>query len=319
MITRAFVAALFFICGSAVGQAYPSRPVKVVVPFAAGGAVDTVARLLSQRMSDVLRQPVLVDNRPGAGGIIASELVARSPADGYTLLMASISQAVTPSMYKKLPFDAMKDIVPVSQITTSALVLTASPKLPATSLQALVAMAKQKPGSINYGSTGVGTSTHLAVELLNLVSGANMVHVPYKGDAPQINALMSGEVQIGLVPSTTVLAHIQGNRLRALAVTGIKRLALLPDVPTLVEAGFTGLELNSWIGLFAPAGVPAENLGRFQGELARVLATQEIKTRFTEWGYDPVGSTPQEFTVRYQADVAIFARVIREARIPFQE
>jgi tripartite-type tricarboxylate transporter receptor subunit TctC len=297
---------------------YPTKPVRMVVPFAPGGVVDTVARLVGARMSEGFRQPVIVENRAGAGGIIAADLVAKSAPDGYTMLLASISHAVTPSMYRKLPFDPLKDLTAVSQITGSALLLVAGAKQPFATLQALAAAGKQKPGSINYGSTGVGTAGHLAVEMVNIASGAGMVHVPYKGDAPLTNALVAGEVHVGMAPSSAVVPHVQGGRLRALAVTGSKRLASLPDVPTLSDAGLA-VDLSSWIGVFAPAGVPPENLARFQGELAKVLATPEIRGRFAEWGYDAVGSTPAEFAARYQADVATYARVVKEARIPLQD
>jgi tripartite-type tricarboxylate transporter receptor subunit TctC len=299
---RSFVAAAALVfCAAASGQSYPSKPVRFVIPFAAGGAVDSVGRLVSVRLADAWRNPVIVENRPGAGGIIAADMVAKSPPDGYTLLMASVSLAVTPSMYRKLPFDAIRDLVPVTQVTSSSLVLVGTTKQAAGSLQELVALGRQKPGAINYGSTGVGTAGHLAVEMVNLASGAGMVHVPY------------------MAPSSGVLSHVQGGRLRALAVTGQKRLALLPDVPTLPEAGLAGLDLSSWIGMFAPAGVPGEALSRFQGEMAKVLNSQEIRTRFAEWGFEPVGSTPHEFAQRYLADHALYARVVKEARLPLQD
>jgi tripartite-type tricarboxylate transporter receptor subunit TctC len=319
MIRIILAAVMLVPCASALAQGYPSRPVRMIVPFAPGGSVDAVGRVVGQHLGEAFKQPVLVENRPGAGGIIAADMVAKSPADGHTMLLASVSHAVTPSMYRKLPFDALKDLMAVSQVTSSALVLVASAKQPITSVQAMIALGKQKPGSINYGSTGVGTAGHLAGELVNMVAGANMLHVPYKGDAPLINALIAGEAHVGLASSGGVIGHLKGGRLRALAVTGSKRLALLPDVPILPEAGLAGLDLSSWIGLFAPAGVPSENLSRFHAELARALATPEIRARFAEWGFDPVASTPQEFAVRYQADVALYARVIREARIPLQD
>ena len=304
---------------TALAQTYPSKPVHLVVPFAAGGAVDAVGRLMAQKMGEGWKQTVIVDNRPGAGSIVGADTVAKSAPDGYTMLLASVSHAVTPSMYRKLPFDPLKDLVAVSQVTASALVLVASGRQAIATLPALVTAAKQKPGGINYGSTGVGTAGHLAVEMVNLVSGAGMVHVPYKGDAPLVNALIAGEVQVGMAPSGSVISHVQGGRLRALAITGVKRLPLLPDVPTLPEAGLPGLDLSSWIGVFAPAGTPQETLARFQSELARALAAPDVRGRFAEWGFEPVASTPAEFAARFQTDVALYARVIREAKIPPQD
>ena len=304
---------------AAWAQSYPTKPVRIVVPFAPGGAVDTVGRMVGQKLSEAWKQPVLVENRPGAGGIIAADMVAKSPPDGHTMLLATVALAVTPSVYRRLPYDPMKDLVPVTQVTAHPLVLTANPKLSASSLRELIAAAKSKPGSISYGSTGVGTSTQLLMEWLNIVAGINTVHVPYKGDAPQSAALLSGEVQLGLKAAIGIVSHIKNGRLRALGVTGHKRSALLPDVPTLAEAGLAGFDSGSWMGVFAPAGVPKEIVSQFQGEMAKVIRLPDITSRLAAQGFDPIGNMPQEFAARFQADHATYARIVKEARIPLQQ
>jgi tripartite-type tricarboxylate transporter receptor subunit TctC len=235
------------------------------------------------------------------------------------VLLATVALAVTPSMYRKLPYDPLKDLVPVTQITSHALVLSANPKLSVSSLQNLIATAKAKPGAINFGSTGAGTSTQLLLEQLKLVAGIDMVHVPYKGDAPMVAALLSGELQLGLVPAISAISHIQAGRLRPLGVTGSKRTPLLPDVPTIGEAGATGFDSPSWIGVFAPAAVPKDILSRFQGGVAKVIALPDVKSRLASQGFEAIGNTPEEFSARFLHDHATYAKVVREARVPLLE
>jgi tripartite-type tricarboxylate transporter receptor subunit TctC len=302
----------------ALAQTYPARPVRLVVPFAAGGAVDTVARALGQKLTETWKQPVLVDNRPGAGGNIAADVVAKAPGDGYTLLITTQGFAISPGLYKKLPFDATRDFAPVTQLTSSFLVLVCSPQLAAPSIRELIALAKSKPGAINYGSTGVGAPPHLLGELLKSTAGIDMLHVPYKGDAPLTQALLAGEVQVAFMPLAGVLPHIKSGRLRALGVSGKTRSATMPDVPTFTEAGVP-FEFIGWLGIFAPASAPREIVARIQQELAKAIVAQDMLGRWPAWGYEPIGNTPEQFAAKLATDLAMYAKVIHEAGIPPQD
>src|SRR5262244_1040779 len=259
---------------AAFAQTYPAKPVRMVVPFAAGGAVDTVARALGQKLGDSWKQPVLVDNRPGAGGNIAADTVAKAPADGYTLLITTQGFAISPGLYKKLPFDAVRDFAPVTQLTSSYLVLVCSPQLPSQSIRELIALARSKPGTINYGSTGTGAPPHLLGELLKSSASVDLLHVPYKGDAPLTQALLAGEVQVAFMPLAGVLPHIKSGRLRALGVSGKQRSTEMPEVPTFAEAGLP-FEFTGWLGIFAPAGVPRELVMQLQREIARAIVAPD--------------------------------------------
>ncbi len=300
----------------ALAQSYPTKPVRLVVPFPAGGAVDTVARTLGQKLGERLRQQVVIENRAGAGGNIGTDAVAKSAPDGYTILMTTHGHAISPNLYRKLSYDSIKDFTPVTQLTSSFLLLVANPSLPATSLKELIAVAKAKPGTLNYGSTGFGAPPHLVTELVKMMAGIDMAHIPYKGDAPLFTALLSGEVLVAFVPPVTGLPHVKGGRLRALAVTSAKRSPTLPDVPTVAEAGVAGFEYSGWLAILAPAGTPREAIARLNGEIAKIVATPEMRDRFLGWGYEPVAGTPDEFATRLRADIARYAKVIKEAKIP---
>src|SRR5262249_30405254 len=262
--------------------------------------------------------PVLVDNRPGAGGNIAADAVAKAPADGYTLLITTQGFAISPGLYRKLPFDATRDFAPVTQLTSSFLVLVCSPQLPSRSIRELIALAKASPGKVNYGSTGVGAPPHLLGELLKSTSGVDMLHVPYKGDAPLTQALLAGEVQVAFMPLAGVLPHIKSGRLRALGVSGKARSATLADVPTFAEAGLP-FEFTGWLGIFAPAGVPRELATQLQRDIAKAIAMPDLLERWPAWGYEPVGNSPGEFAAKVASDTAMYARVIRDAGIPLQD
>ena len=307
------------VASGAFAQAYPVKPVRMVVPFAAGGVVDTTARLLVPKMSEQLAQPIVVDNRPGAGGNIAAELVAKSPADGYTVLITTHGHAISPGLYKHLPFDAAKDFAPITQIASSFLVLVAPPKLKVGSVKELVALAKANPGRLNFGSTGLGAPPHLVGELFKQTTGIDVVHVPYKGDAPMYQALLAGEVDYAFGPLGNAIQHIQSGRLRALGMTGTHRSEAIPQVPTMVEAGVPGFELTGWLGLFAPAGTPQPAIQRLYAAMADAIADPKVRERFPALGYEPVGSPPEEFAARFKRDLALYARVIREAHIPLQD
>ena len=318
-IRNVVVALLMPWCAAAAAQGYPTRPVHIVLPFAAGGAVDTAARLVGPKLADALKQPVIVDNRPGAGGNIAADYVAKSPADGYTTLLTTNGHAISPAIYRKLPFDAVKDFIPVTQLVASTLILVATPGLPVASVKELIALAKSKPGSLNYGSTGIGNPLHLAMELLKLSAGLDIVQVPYKGDAPLNAALMAGEVQVAVVPLLTSLPHVRSGRLRALGITNAKRASPLPDLPTVAEAGVPGYESSSWLGMFVPAKTSRETVDLLQQETAKALNLPEVRNRLNSLGYEVVGSTPQEFDAKFKADIETFKKIVREARIPIQD
>ena len=318
-LSRLFAAILVAMLGAhAFAQSYPARPVRLVVPFAAGGAVDTVARALGQKLTETWKQPIVVDNRPGAGGNIAADHVAKAPGDGYTLLITTQGFAISPGLYRKLPFDATKDFAPVTQLTSSFVVLVANPQLPAASAKELIVFAKSRPDAINYGSTGIGAPPHLLGELLKSTTGTDMLHVPYKGDAPLTQALLAGEVQLAFMPLAGVLPHIKSGRLHALGVSSKARSATMPEVPTLTEAGIP-FEFIGWLGIFAPASTPRDIVIQIQREMAKAIVTQDMRERWPGWGYEPVGSTPEQFAGKFAADLAMYTKVIRDSGIPLQE
>jgi tripartite-type tricarboxylate transporter receptor subunit TctC len=298
---------------------YPGKPVHIVVPFAAGGAVDALARMIAPGLGESLGQPIVVDNRPGAGGNLAADAVAKSAPDGYTLLLTTNGHAISPALYRKLPFDAVKDFAPVTQLLATTLILVASPTFSAANTRELISLAKARPGALNYGSTGIGNPLHLTMELLKISAGIDIVPVPYKGDAPLSAALMSGEVDVAVVPLATSVQNIRAGRIKALAVTGARRISSLPAVPTIAESGIPGFDSTSWQGLFAPAGTPRGIVDRLQRETAKALGAPEVRERLTGLGGDIVASTPEEFGAKFKADLAMFARIIREAKIPLQD
>ena len=308
-----------FHAGSVLAQTYPSKPVRLVVPFAAGGAVDVLARLLASKLTESIGQTLVVENRPGAGGNIAADAVAKAPPDGYTILQNTNGQAISPALYRNLPFDAVKDFAPVTQLVASNLVLVASPKTGIASLAQLIALGKAKPGSLSYGSSGVGNPLHLTMEMLKRAAGIDVVAVPYRGDA-QINAaLIAGEVEIAVVPLATARALIEAGQLRALAVTAPRRSDTLPDVPTVAEAGIPGFASTSWQGWFAPAATPRAIVAFIQRETARALAAPDMRERLKAMAYEGVGSTPEEFETYFKVELAKFARIVKEAHIPAQD
>jgi tripartite-type tricarboxylate transporter receptor subunit TctC len=299
-------------------QTYPSKPVRIVVPFAAGGAVDTLARILSAKLQESLGQPVIVENRAGAGGVTGADLVAKSPPDGTTILQNTNGQAISPAIYRTLPFDTLKDFIPVTQLVATSTVLVANPKVPAKSVRELIALAKANPGKLNYGMTGVGNSLHLTMEMLKRAAGIDIQAIPYRGDALLNPALIAGEVDVAIVPIGTIVPLIEGGQLRALAVNSAKRSPVLPNVPTVSEDAIPGFEASGWQGYFVPAGTPREIVIRIQREAAKAIALPDTQARLKAMGNDPVASTPEEFDAKFRADVAKFEQVVREARIPRQ-
>ncbi len=302
----------------AIAQGYPQKPVRIVVPFPAGGAVDTGVRSIAQKLSELWRHSVVIDNRAGAGGNIGADAIAKSAPDGYSMLGTSNALALSPALYRTLPYDAVKDFVPVAQLTSSYLVLAVNAKLPAGSVNALIEYAKSKPGVIAYGSTGIGVAPHLVTEQLKGRAGIDMLHVPYKGDAQAIPALLANEVQAAIMPPSAVVAHVKSGKLRALGVTKLTRAAIFPGVPTIAES-LPGFEYSGYIGLYAPAGMPREILAQIQRDTSRVLAMPDLQERLAAGGFEPPSTTPDQFSARYLRDIATFQQIVRDARIPQQD
>ncbi len=298
--------------------AYPSRPIVMLVPQAAGGTNDIVGRLVSQKLGEVLASPVVVENRPGAGGNIGTQAAAKAPKDGYTLLMTiSSSQAINPALYKNAGFDPVKDFRPISLIGAVPNVLLVNPSFPAKSVSELLALAKGKPGQYQYASAGNGTLNHLLGEMLNSMGGIQLQHVPYKGVAPALNDVLGGQLPLLFASLPSSLAHIKGGKLRALAVSGATRSAVLPDVPTLAETvpGYNG---TLWIGLFAPAGVPSEVLARLQDAMGRTLAAKDLRDKLEQQGVELAGTpdkpvTPEQFAALLNDDITKWARIVKSS------
>jgi tripartite-type tricarboxylate transporter receptor subunit TctC len=292
-------------------QNYPSRPVRLIVGFAPGGGVDINARMLAPKLSEYLGQQVVVENVPGAGTNIANERVAKAAPDGYTLLINTAAVAINMSLYRNLPFDTLRDFAPVSVFSESPNVLVVNAKLPATNVKELVAMARSAPGKLNYSSAGVGTTQHLAAELFKLRTGTFIVHIPYKGSAPSLTALIAGEVDLSFANIPAIQAHVKSGRLRALAVTASRRAAQLPEVPTMKEAGVEGVEVVVWYGVLAPAGTPRDIVQTLANGIMRATRDPEVRRRMLEQGAEPVGSTPEEFAKLLREEVARWAEVVR--------
>jgi tripartite-type tricarboxylate transporter receptor subunit TctC len=298
------------------GEGYPSRPVRVVVPFGTG-APDTIARVISQQLTVQMGQNFVVDNRPGANGIVGNETVAKATPDGQTLLIVSASFVVNPSIYRKLPYDAQKDFAPVTNICAlDAFILAVHPSVPAKTVQDLIALARKGDRKLAYSSPGIGNTIHLAGALFNARAGINMVHVPYKGGGPATIALLGGEVQAMFSNASLALAHIKAGKLRALGVTGAKRLSYLPDVPTLTEAGVNGMEIDAgWFGMFAPANTSPAILAKLHREVRTALANRQVRDRLVEQGFVPVGDTPAEFKAHLAQEFKAYAEMVQLAGI----
>ena len=296
----------------AAAQSYPRKPIELVVPFTAGGTTDNIARLVAQRFTESWGATVVVNNRPGSGGTIATGIVAKAPPDGHTLLVTTIGFAITPGL-QKLPYDPIKDFAPITELASLPLMLVVHSSMPVTNLREFIALAKSTPGALDYASAGIGTSPHLAGEMFKSMAGVDLVHVPFKGNAEVANAILGGHVKInfGLVPAT--LQHVKNGTLRVLAVTTAKRLPYLPDVPTIAESGFPDYEITSWQAVFAPGGTPKEIIGKINGELVQMLSAPEVSARIMREGADPVGSTPEQFAARVKSEIDKWAKVAKSA------
>jgi tripartite-type tricarboxylate transporter receptor subunit TctC len=306
------VIAVFCACTPHVAAAYPDRPIRLVVPLAPGGTTDIVARLVAQRSAELLGQPVIVDNRPGAGGNIGNEVVARSTADGYTLLMAVPPLVINPGLYRKIGYRAIEDYTPISLIATVPIVLAVNPALPAKSVKELIALAKASPGKYNYASSGVGGTPHLAGALFSSMAGVDIVHVPYKGSGPALTDLLGGQVHMQFSGLPPLVPFIKSGKLRALGIAGLKRSPAMPDVPTIAESGVAGYEATSWQGLSAPARLPSEITVRLHSTLTKIVAAPDTQSRFAELGAEPVGSTSAEFARFVRIEFDKWGPVIRQ-------
>jgi len=300
--------------GVAHAQTYPVKAVRIIVPQSAGGSSDLVARPLAAQLTQLLGQSVVVENRPGAGSVIGTDLVAKAPPDGYTLLVVAASVTMSPSLYK-LPFDPVRDLAPVSQLTSLPNILVVHPSLPVKSVKELISFVKTRPGQLNFGSSGVATGTHLSMELFMHMTGLKMVHIPYKGGSLNVNALIAGETQVNFSTISTALQHVKTGRLRALAVSTAKRAAAAPDIPTVNEAGLAGYDYSSWIGLLAPAKTPASIITRLNTEANKAVHTSEVKAILATEASEAVGTTPEEFDVIMKREVARWMQVVKAAGI----
>jgi len=303
------------VAGAASAQSYPQRPIRLVVPYSAGGSTDTVARIVGQRLSERLGQQVVVDNRTGAGTLIGAGIVAQAAPDGYTLLMATPPLAVSPTLYRKVPYVLERDFAAVTNIAASSNLLVVPPALPAHSVRELIALLKANPGKYNYGSSGIGGASHLATALFASMAGVDAVHVPYKGGAPAVADLVAGRLNFMMANLTTAQPHIRAGRLRALAVGRKERTPLFPEMPTLAESGIPGYEANNWNGLVVPRGTPRTVVERLHQEVVAVLGEPAVAGRLTRAGLDPIGNTPAEFSKYLKAEAGKWEKVVKSAGI----
>ncbi|HEX3062147.1 MAG TPA: tripartite tricarboxylate transporter substrate binding protein [Usitatibacter sp.] len=297
---------------AAAAQPYPSKSIRFVVPYPAGGPLDTVARIVGERVSESVGEPVIVENKAGAGGNIGADLVAKSAPDGYTILMGAVAtHAINPSLYASMPYDARKDFIPVTQIASTPNVLVVNPALPVHDVAEFVAYAKAHPGQLNFGSGSTGSAGHLAGELFKATAGVEMTHVPYKGAAPAMTDLIGGRIQLMFDNLASSLVQIKAGKVRALAVTTAKRTELAPDLPTIAESGLPGFDINTWFGLFVPARTPPAIVQRLHDEFVKALETPEVRARMLALGAEPVGSTPAQFAQYVQSEAAKYAKLVK--------
>ncbi|NBS58836.1 MAG: tripartite tricarboxylate transporter substrate binding protein [Betaproteobacteria bacterium] len=313
---KALLVAGALLAGSlpAWAQPYPNRPLRIVVPFPPGGGTDIGTRIVAQKLQEAWGQAVIVENKPGAAGIVGTELTAKSAPDGYTFMMGNIgTHAINVSLYKKLAYDPVRDFAPVSMVADLPLLLLVHPSVPANSVKELIALAKSQPGKLNFSSSGAGGSMHVAAELFKSMTGVDMVHIPYKGGAPAVADLLSGQVALSFSTVLETIQHVKAGKVRALAVTNDHRSIALPDLPTIAEAGLPGYQSISWLALFAPAGTPKDIVNKVSAESVRILKLPDVKERLLAQGAEPIGSTPEQLAAILATDIAKYAKVIRES------
>jgi tripartite-type tricarboxylate transporter receptor subunit TctC len=299
-----------------LAQNYPSKPVRLIVGYSPGGPNDILARVVGQKLSDALGVPVPVDNRPGADSMIGTQLTARAAPDGYTICVISASSTIHPSVYTNIPYDILKDLSPVSTLASSVFVLVVNPSLPVKSVKELIALAKSRPGQLNFASSGPGGTLHLAGELFKSLAHVSMNHIPYKGGAPAVTDVLSGQVELMFSPMAVAMPHVKSGRLRLLAVTSAKRWPALPNVPTVAEAGVPGYEATGWYGIVAPARTPPPIIARLNQEIVKVLGRADVRQQLAGYDLEPVGNSPEQMASHMQAEVAKYAKVARDAKIP---
>jgi tripartite-type tricarboxylate transporter receptor subunit TctC len=304
---------------AAAQQDFPNKPIRMIVPYVAGGATDALARIFAAKFQNQMKVAVIIENRAGAGGNIGTDAVAKSAPDGYTILFNINGQAISPSIYKSLPFDADRDFIRVTQLVSTSTVVVVNPKVPARNLKELVALAKSKPGVLNYGSTGIGNSLHLSMELLKRETGTDIQMVPFRGDAPLFQSLLTGDIEIALVPTSAAKPQIEAGAVNAIGITTAKRSPTLPNVPTIAEQGLPDFIVAGWMGLFLPTGTPNDIVERYWLETRSAIETPDMQERLATMELQPVGSAPKDFDAVYFADRERFARIIKEANIPLQE
>jgi tripartite-type tricarboxylate transporter receptor subunit TctC len=313
MVTGISLVMLSITPGQVLAQSYPTGPVRIIVPFPAGGGVDATGRLVGQKLTEALGKQFVIDNRPGANGMIGSEIAAKSPKDGYTLMVNGANFVTTPSLYKKVTYDPLREFDPVSLVALAPNVLVVHPSLPVKSVKELVALAKSRPGQVNFAGSGSGSTPHLAAELFNTLANVNMVHVPYRGTGPAIVGLMSGEASVMFMPTTNAVQLVKTGRLRALAVTSTQRIAALPGLATVAESGLKGYESSQWYGVLAPAGTPADILNTLNAHIAKAMQSPEMKQRMSDGGSLAVGSTREAFAAHLRTEFAKWAKVIKRS------
>lgn len=308
------IAGLAFFSGAAFGQGYPAKSIRMIVPFPAGGGSDTMGRVVGQKLSERLGQQIVVENRPGAGGSIGAEMVAKAAPDGYTLLLGSTSEiAQYPHVNPKIAYNPQRDFAPISLVGNVPLILVAHPSLPVKTVRELVALARSRPGAINFSSAGNGSTTHLAVELLVLTTRIKMTHVPYKGSAPAVVDLVAGNVQVGIPTMPAALPFVKAGRLKALAISTARRAPAMPDVPTMQEGGVGGYDTALWTGILAPSGTPNAILLRLQSEIADIIRLPDVKEALAKQGAEPVASTPEQFSAFIKSELAKWAKVVKDS------
>jgi tripartite-type tricarboxylate transporter receptor subunit TctC len=314
--TRLCLALTLAACtAGAWAQSYPSKPIRMIVPFPTGGGTDFLARLLAQRMSESWGQQVVVENRPGASMMIGSEIVAKAPADGYTIIMSSINHTINPSLYQRIPYDTVRDFAPVTLVATSPLVLVVHPSLPVRSVKEFIALARTAKGQINYASSGSGGPLHLAGELFKTMAKIEMSHIPYKGSSPAELDLIGGHVHAIFAGPVSSSPHIKTGRMRALGVTSPKRSAAFPELPTIAESGLPGYDAYTWWGVLAPANTPRDIVTKLNAEIARIVALADIKPKLESQGAEPATGTPEQFARQIQGEIAKWAKVVKDANV----
>jgi tripartite-type tricarboxylate transporter receptor subunit TctC len=314
-LTTLFMLACSLTCSA---QSWPTKPIHLIVPFNAGGTIDTVARSLGQRITETLKQPVIVENKPGGGALIGANAVAKAPPDGHTLLITTNGLAIASGLYKKVPFDPKRDLIAVSELMSTFMTVAVGPKVQVNQFKDFLALARSKPGKLNYGSTGIGSAPHLVMELLKINAKVNLSHIPYSGDAPMNQALIAGDIDAVITPLSGAYESMKAGNLKILAITDTKRSDRLPNVPTVSESGLPGFEYLGWVGIFVPGGTPIDVVKKIQIEFSKTLNSSEFKEKMNTWGYEGVGSTTETFTQKFQGDLINYAKVIKDAKIDLE-